>query len=135
MKMARLSDKEFSLKFELRQLQQDRNRLERIKERTDEDLSETRQRIKILKTQLEKLSKPKPKKKKAAAPKKKKEDWKKTEPILKDGDIDQKGEKISEVKVDADSMKALEDSVELKDKKPATKTTKAKEEKKTDPAE
>ena len=133
--MARLSDKEFSLKFELRQLQQDRNRLERIKERTDEDLSETRQRIKILKTQLEKLSKPKPKKKKAAAPKKKKEDWKKTEPILKDGDIDQKGEKISEVKVDADSMKALEDSVELKDKKPATKTTKAKEEKKTDPTE
>jgi len=135
MKMARLSDKEFSLKFELRQLQQDRNRLERIKERTDEDLSETRQRIKILKTQLEKLSKPKPKKKKAAAPKKKKEDWKKTEPILKDGDIDQKGEKISEVKVDADSMKALEDSVELKDKKPATKTTKAKEEKKTDSEE
>jgi len=133
--MARLSDKEFSLKFELRQLQQDRNRLERIKERTDEDLSETRQRIKILKTQLEKLSKPKPKKKKAAAPKKKKEDWKKTEPILKDGDIDQKGEKISEVKVDADSMKALEDSVELKDKKPATKTTKAKEEKKTDSEE
>jgi len=32
-------------------------------------------------------------------------------------------------------MTAVEDSVELKDKKPATKTTKAKEEKKTDPTE
>lgn len=118
--MARMSDKEFALKFELRQLQQDRNRLERIKERTDNDLSETRQRIKVLKNQIDKLSKPKPKKKKAAAPKPK--------PAVK------KEEKIEEVKVDASSMTAVEDSVELKDKKPAAKSTKAKESEKTDPA-
>ena len=131
--MARLSDKEFSLKFELRQLQQDRNRLERIKERTDEDLSETRQRIKILKNQIDKLSKPKPKPK----PKKKPAKKKSAVDLIKAIEKNQKTfePEESEVKVDASSMTADEDSVELKDKKPVTKTTKAKEEKKTDPAE
>jgi len=136
--MARLSDKEFSLKFELRQLQQDRNRLERIKERTDEDLSETRQRIKILKNQIDKLSKPKPKKTGTIYSQRSKRERKleeekppSAEPRVEMEDTDLE----SEVKVDASSMTADEDSVELKDKKPVTKTTKAKEEKKTDPTE
>jgi len=107
-KMVRLSDKEFSLRYELTQLQRDRNRLERLKERTDADLLETRQRIKAIKDEL--AEKPKPKKKE--------EDWKKTEPVLKDDDIDLNGKKISEVKIDADSLVALEDSVELEEKKP-----------------
>jgi len=106
--MVRLSDKEFSLRYELTQLQRDRNRLERLKERTDADLLETRQRIKAIKDEL--AEKPKPKKKE--------EDWKKTEPVLKDDDIDLNGKKISEVKIDADSLVALEDSVELEEKKP-----------------
>lgn len=128
--MARMNDKEFTLKFELRQLQQDRNRLERIKERTDDDLSETRQRIKVLKTQIDKLSKPKPKKKKAAASKKPAKDLiDKIEENKKTFEPEE-----SEVKIDASSMTAAEDSVELKDKKPAEKKTKAKEDTKTDPA-
>lgn len=126
--MVRMNDKEFTLKFELRQLQQDRNRLERIKERTDNDLSETRQRIKVLKIQIAKLSKPAKKKKKAAPKKITKDLIDKVEENKKTFEPEE-----SEVKIDADSMTAVEDSVELKDKKPAAKKTTAKEDKKTDP--
>ena len=117
--MARLSDKEFSLRYELTQLQRDRNRLERLKERTDADLLETRQRIKAIKDELS--EKPKPKKKTAP----KKEAVKKEEAapkklvnckhVLTPASEE---EKISEVKIDADSLVALEDSVELEEKKP-----------------
>lgn len=125
-----MSDKEFALTFELRQLQQDRNRLERIKERTDNDLDETRQRIRALKKQLEKTAKPAEKKKAAAL--KKSRIKRPVAPRV--AEAEKEGEKISEVKVDADSMKAIEDSVELEEKKPVEKKTKTKESEKTDPA-
>lgn len=159
--MARMSDKEFSIRHQLVQLRRDRNRLERIKERTDNDFAETRVAIKSLKSSLveiemekkaaliaslKKSKKKAPVKKKAAAPKKKVSDIvapieknKKTfeaeEPEeLTDAEaVHVPEEKISDVKVDASSMTAVEDSaehsVELKDKKPPEKktTTKAKE--------
>jgi len=151
--MARISDKEFSIRHQLVQLRRDRNRLERIKERTDNDLAETRVAIKSLKSSLveiemEKkaaliasLGKSKKKalaKKKATAPKPKTSAEKLIDSIEKNKKTFEPEE--SEVKIDASSMTAVEDSaehsVELKDKKPVEKktTTKTKEEAKTDPA-
>lgn len=126
--MARLSDKEFAITFELRQLQADRNRLERIKERTDSDLDETRQRIRALKKQLEKSQKPA--KKKAAPKKSAKKLVDKIEENKKTFEPEE-----SEVKIDADSMTAVEDSVELKDKSTKKAPKEKAEDEKTDPAE
>ena len=138
--MARLSDKEFSIRYELTQLRRDQNRLERLKERTDDDLSATRQRIKVLKEELA----VKPKSKKKAAPKKTGTIYSlrsKRERKLKEEATPEKlvnckhvltpaseEEKISEVKIDADSLVALEDSV------PVEKKKKEKEDEKTDSA-
>jgi len=136
--MARLSDKEFSLRYELTQLQRDRNRLERLKERTDDDLSATRQRIKAIKDELS--EKPKPKKK--AAPKvsaeKLIEKIEKNKKTFEAEDVEIPEE--SEVKIDANSMTAIEDSkpVKAKKKTAAEHTVELKEkaeDKKTDPAE
>jgi len=139
--MARMDDKEFALKFELKQLQVDRNRLERIKERTDEDLDETRQRIRVLKKQLEKLQKPE---KKKAAPKKKKsaadliEAIDKNKKTFEAEDVEIPEE--SEVKIDVNSMTAIKNSTPVKTKKKAAAehTVELKEEaevEKTDSAE
>ena len=141
--MARLSDKEFAITFELRQLQADRNRLERIKERTDSDLDETRQRIRALKKQLEKSQKPA---KKKAVPKKTKTIYSqrsKRERKLEDEKtitVEAEGLKLpepeeSKVKVDASSMTAVENSVELKDKSTKKAPKEKAEDEKTDPAE
>ena len=163
--MARLSDKEFSLRYELTQLQRDRNRLERLKERTDADLLETRQRIKAIKDELS--EKPKPKKKAAPKVSAKKliEKIEKNEKTFEAEDVDlnegSEKEQTHKVKLNADSLVALEDSVELeekkpeiqqgfknakirktselkvevKEKKPVEKKTKEKEDEKIDPAE
>lgn len=136
--MARMSNKEFSIRHQLIQLRRDRNRLDRIKERTDSDLAETRIAIKSLKSSLVEIEM---EKREAAKPKKKS---KKKAPVKKKVSeiiaAIEKNKKTfepeeSEVKVDASSMTAVEDSVELKDKKPVEKktTTKAKEDTKTDP--
>lgn len=130
--MARMGDKEFSIRHQLIQLKRDRNRLVRIKERTDNDLAETRVAIKSLRASLDEIEM-----EKKAARSKKKAPAKKKAPVKKKAAAPKKTtdadavyvpeEKVSEVKVDADSMKAIEDSVEVEEKKPVEKKTPTKE--------
>lgn len=122
--MARLDDKQFALDFELKQLQRDRNRLERIKQRTDEDLLDTKRRIKEIRTELDRLRKPVKKTKPKKLDSKLKEKKKEEEPIT--FEVEGLKPEESEVEVDASSMTAAEDS------KPAKKTSKKETEKTTE---
>lgn len=137
--MARMGDKEFSIRHQLVQLKRDRNRLVRIKERTDNDLAETRVAIKGLRVSLEEIETEKKAALIASMKKSKKKTAAKKKPAKDLIDKIEKNKKTfepeeSEVKIDASSMTAVEDSVEVEEKKPVEKKTKAKEDTKTDPA-